>query len=385
MDSIERFNCILDHKMPDRMPLYLPAVACSVASAILGREAHTGGDSLHFKEEFSWTQGEAAHDEFVGKYREDTLALAGALGVDVVREAWRCTGRPAKKLDEYTLLFGDENGRHTIKRFFPDMQSYGTVKSNEGYRDIDELVQQMKADLNRDFTATDDELAERYKDQLELKRLVGGKYAMLAGALSVHLPIDDEIWLLATALEPDLLREHCLHMAHAHARQAAWFKNHNFRFINAGSDIASQGGPIISPRAFSYIVEPALEVLASECAGLGLTYCYRSDGNMWGLCDSIFKRAAVQAYGEVDRTASMTVGGLKEKYPETIILGNVSSITLCNGSQSQVREETRATLEESGGYAYIAGPSNAIVHGTPIKNVMAMIDEIIKYRPGQGG
>jgi hypothetical protein len=46
-----------------------------------------------------------------------------------------------------------------------------------------------------------------------------------------------------------------------------------------------------------------------------------------------------------------------------------------------VREETRATLMESGGYNYIPGPSNAVMHGTPVENVYSMIDEIEKYKP----
>lgn len=117
MDSCERFLAVLEHRKPDRLPLYVPTVACSVASQILGYEAHTGGDSLHFKEEYSWTQGPAAHDEFVQKYREDTMALARALGVDVVREAWRCRRRPAKRIDDNTLFIGDENGRYTVKRY----------------------------------------------------------------------------------------------------------------------------------------------------------------------------------------------------------------------------------------------------------------------------
>jgi uroporphyrinogen-III decarboxylase len=72
----------------------------------------------------------------------------------------------------------------------------------------------------------------------------------------------------------------------------------------------------------------------------------------------------------------MTVGKLREKYPGVILLGNVSSVTLCSGTEQQVREEVRATLSEAGGYDYIAGPSNAIVHGTPVENVYAMVEEI---------
>lgn len=381
MNSIERFNAILDHKKPDRMPLYIPTTACSVASEILDYEAHTGGDSLHFKEEYSWTEGPNAHDEFVHKYREDTMALARALGVDVVRDTWRCRRRPARRINENTLLFGDEGGRHTVKRFFPETQSYGTVSSTEGWHDIDELKRDCLEGMRQSSSYTDGQLDGLYQDHLIIQKLAGSDYAVLAGALSIGLPVESPVWLEATALEPELLREYFLHLAEDMVKQVGWFYDRGFRFINAGSDIASQSGPIISPRAFSTILEPALMLLASECSRLGMTYCYRSDGNMWSLCDSIFKRAGLHAYGEVDRYASMTVGCLRERYPGVIILGNVSSVTLCTGTERQVREETRATLQESGGYNYIAGPSNAIVHGTPVENVYAMVEEIRNFRP----
>jgi hypothetical protein len=381
MNSLERFNRILDHKKPDRMPLYIPTVACSVASQILGYEVHTGGDSLHFKEEFSWTLGSDAHDEFVHKYRQDTMALARALGVDVVREAWRCRRRPAKRIDEYTLLFGDEDGRYTVKRYFPETQSYGTVQSTGGCRDVDELKRDILASMEQSVTFSDEQLAGVYNDQIAIKKLADADYAVLAGALSISLPMENAVWLEATALEPELLKDYYLYLAEGMAKEVRWFRQQGFRFLNAGADIAAQNGPVISPKAFSFIVEPALKVLANECTNQGLTYCYRSDGNMWGLCDSIFKRAGVHAYGEVDRSATMTVSSLRERYPGVIILGNVSSITLCNGSEREVREETRATLQESFGNDYVAGPSNAIVHGTPVENVYAMVEEIRNYRP----
>jgi hypothetical protein len=203
----------------------------------------------------------------------------------------------------------------------------------------------------------------------------------VAGTLPFRKAILETPRLEATALEPELLRDYYLYLATGMARQVRWFKARGFSFLNAGADIASQSGPVISPRSFGFIMEPALKVLALECERLGMTYCYRSDGNMWSLCDSIFRRAGVQAYGEADRLASMTVGRLHERYPDVVILGNISSITLCNGSEQQVREETRATLVESGGVDYIPGPSNAVVHGTPVKNLWAMVEEIKAFKP----
>ena len=110
MTPHQRFAAILERRPPDRLPFYFPTIACSVASVLLGREVDSGADSLHFKEERSWLDGEDAHAEFVARYHENALALNRLLRADVVRETWRCSARPTRQLDEHTLLFGDETG-----------------------------------------------------------------------------------------------------------------------------------------------------------------------------------------------------------------------------------------------------------------------------------
>ena len=129
MTSAERFDALLSHKKPDRMPMYIPTIACSVASNILGKPVHTGRDSLQFYEELSWTQSENAHEDFVGAVQENIILLIRTLGTDILREPWRGKARPAKKLDEYTLLFGKEDGPHIVKRYSPETQTYGVVEN----------------------------------------------------------------------------------------------------------------------------------------------------------------------------------------------------------------------------------------------------------------
>ena len=131
MNSFERFACILDGKKPDKMPFYYPTIACTVGSEILGREANTGSDSLAFKEELSWLDGEQAHAEFVQKMHEDTIALYRLLQADVVRETIRGKAKPTKKLDDNTLLFERSDGGRIVKRFFPETQSYGVLEDRK--------------------------------------------------------------------------------------------------------------------------------------------------------------------------------------------------------------------------------------------------------------
>jgi hypothetical protein len=67
MNCHERFEAVLNHRKPDKLPFYFPTITCRTASEILGRRVYSGGDSLHFHEELSWLEGENAHREFVQK------------------------------------------------------------------------------------------------------------------------------------------------------------------------------------------------------------------------------------------------------------------------------------------------------------------------------
>lgn len=381
MNPYERFTSILRGEKPDKIPFYFPTIDCSVASEILGRKVYSGGESLHFHEELSWIDGDAAHEEFVFKYREAAIELNKVLRADVVRETWRSSRKPSMKLDEYTLLFGKEDGSHTIKRFFPESQTYGIIEDTTGPKDVDELLEQLSFEMKNSQELTEDELYNIYRGQVKFKEMAEPYFPTIVGGPGFGIPMYDVVWLEAAALEPKALGEYFLYIAEIGAKHIKWLYKQGFRFINGGKDLASNTGPVYSPQIFKKAIVPALKLITDECKKYGMVYCYCTDGNIWDIRDLMFKEAGVQAYGEVDRYASMTVGRLRELYPEVIILGNVSSATLHNGSEEEVREETKATLAESKGRNYIAGPSNAIMHGTPVRNIFAMVEEIEKYKP----
>jgi hypothetical protein len=383
MNAFERFDAILSHQKPDKLPFYFPTIACSVASEILGRPVYSGGDSLHFAEERSWLQGVAAHDEFVQRYREDAIELNRKLGADLVRQTWRSSARPTRAFDDYTLLFGEENGPHLIKRFFPEHQSYGVVENTRDAQDVDALRTELKQAIRRDPAISDDELAALYHSQIEFKVAAADYFPTLVGGLSLDLPIQSVAWLEATVLEPDLLAEYFMVQARIWVQHVRFLAAQGFRWINGGGDLASNHGTIVSPSFFRTALVPALQLITGACARHGIVYCYRTDGNIWSIVEDLFDVAGVLAFGEVDRDAGMTVGELRRRFPRLLILGNNSSNLLHKGSEAQVRQQTRQALIESGGSHYIAGPSNAIMHGTPVGNLFAMIDEIGQYRPGE--
>lgn len=381
MTNFQRYEAVLNHTKPDRLPFYFPTIACSVASELLGRPVDSGADSLHFKEEKSWLQGEAAHEDFVARYHENAIALNRLLRADLVRETWRCSARPTKQLDENTLLFGPEDGPHIVKQFFPEQQSYGVVEDTLSPSTPEELVAALKKEMQRDVKVTEREFEATYASQLRFKQLADPHFPSIVGGIGFGIPMSSTAWLEATIMEPEFLLEYFTFRAALGVQHVAWLKQKGYRFINAGVDLASSNGPVFSPATFRQILGQPLKTIADECRRLDMAYCFRTDGNIWCLMDALFAETGIQAYGEVDRQASMDVGRIRAKCPDLIILGNVSSTTLCNGTEEDVRRETRATLEESGGLNYIPGPSNAVVHGTPVRNVWAMVEEIARYQP----
>ena len=145
--------------------------------------------------------------------------------------------------------------------------------------------------------------------------------------------------------------------------------------MSGGGDLAGTQGPIYSPAMFREIVLPGYVKALTELNRLGVHYYFCSDGNLWPLMDMLFGEAGIPGYGETDRDAMMTVASIRARFPRLVIWGNVASSVLMYGTVAEVRAQARAALAEAGGRGYFQGCSNAIVHGTPVANVLAMFEE----------
>ncbi|MHB9023085.1 MAG: uroporphyrinogen decarboxylase family protein [Armatimonadota bacterium] len=139
--------------------------------------------------------------------------------------------------------------------------------------------------------------------------------------------------------------------------------------------MAGNDGPFYSPAAFRQVLLPPLVWLMRELRDNGIHYVFRSDGNLWPVADMLFVEAGCPGYGEVDRDAGMSIGLLRERYSALVCWGNMSVNKLAVMPAEWVREESRRMIEESEGTGYFHGPSNAIMPGTPVENVIALFTE----------
>jgi hypothetical protein len=358
----------------DRAPLHVPAIACSVASEILGRPAHTGTGSLRYGEVAAWADGEAAHADFEAQLIEDVVAIHRALDVDVLRMPWRMNERPDARIDEYTFRFGSESGEHTIWQYHPETADFSAVYESPRLVAPEVRLQRQLEKLEKIAADPLPVARAALVPAVDLWRKYGSEFMVRSVGAGIGVGYDpDDLELMVT--EPDLFRRKTsLQADYAIAVGQALLESGMPPVMSGGGDLAGTQGPIYSPAMFRHMVLPGYVKALKELNRMGIHYFFCSDGNLWTLMDMLFGEAAIPGYGEMDRDATMTVAAVRAKFPKMVIWGNVSSSLLMDASVPEVREQARAALAESGGTGYFQGCSNAIVHGTPVENVLAMLE-----------
>jgi uroporphyrinogen decarboxylase len=357
----------------DRAPTFLLAIACEVTSRILGRQAYSGSGSLHYAEVSAWAKGHAAHQEFEQQLDRDILEIHRVLDIDVFRPPWRMNVRPTKQLDEYTFLFGDADGAHSVWKYNPESADFSAIKKVGAPQSPEEHIRQVVAKMECEQEQIFAQVHRDVEAHARLCQRIGDEFFVMAGGGGVSVGMD-EMDLMALALEPELMKRKTMAMAREGVEVGKQLLKHRCpRAMTGGGDMANNRGPMYSPQSFREVMLPAVKYLCDELKKLGVHYIFRSDGNLWPVADMFFKEAGVPGYGEVDRDAGMTAAELRKRYPELVIWCNLSSAFLHQRTANQVRQESQRILSEAGS-RYVHGCSNCIVKGTPPENVGAMFE-----------
>lgn len=376
LGRIRRLRCeaTLRGDVTDRAPTYLTAMACGVASQLLGRPAFTGTGSLRFAEVAAWADGEAAHAEFEERMIADLVDLQRLLDIDVLRMPWRMNERPDARIDEHTFRFGPEDGEHSIWQYHPATADFSAVRQVRLQSPEDRLRSEVIA---LEKLAADPMPAARaaIAPAVELWRRHGDEFYVCSAGAGIGVGFEaEELETLVTA--PGWVKTKTMLQAEiAIAIGRAVLEAGLPPVMAGGGDLAGSAGPIYSPAMFRDLVLPAYVRAVGELNRMGIHYYFRSDGNLGPLLEMLFGEAACPGYGETDRDAAMTVAAVRAKFPRVVIWGNVSSYLLMHGGAAEVRAQARAAVSEAGHRGYFQGCSNAIVLGTPLDNVRAMFAE----------
>lgn len=368
---LQRCQATLASQPVDRAPAYAPAISCGVASGILGRPVHTGTGSLHYAEVAAWAEGEVAHAGFVARLEEDLVAVHEALDLDVLRMPWRMNVRPDARIDRYTFRFGPESGEHVIWQYQPATADFSPIWQSP-------RLDPPEVRLRREVEKLEGlDLAQTARAEVapvaELWRQHGERFLVIGATMHIGIGLDpDDMELLVT--EPELIRRKCLLQAdQAIAVGRELIAAGCPPVIFGGGDLAGNQGPFYSPAMFRELVLPGYCKALAALNAMGVHYFFRSDGNLWPLMDMLFGEAACPGYGETDRDAGMTVGAVRARFPQLVIWGNVSSSLLARGTPAEVRAQAETAWREAEGRGYFQGCSNALIQGTPLDNIHAML------------
>ncbi len=381
MNSIERVSAVFDFRQPDKLPVHHLGFSSQAASVILGREAYVGGGVQQWREAVAWWNGDDAHREFVERSFQDAIDVALAVEQDIVRPSyWRLNRKPTRRVDDYTFLY--EYGPEANWKVL----TYDPATEQSRYLDYIPTGELTFADIEQQLDIEERAVAEyqpnaaAFDFELRAQRLLGHERVVRVGGAGFMLP-QEAIWLEATIARPDLVERFFRLAAERAIKNIAFLAQHGFRYLFGGGDLASQEGPLYSPRAFRALALPHLQRISDACHSAGCYHLFNSDGNTWQVAEDIFVHGRVDAYYEVDRRAGMDLLKLRQRFPRLRLIGNISSHTLFTGTPQQVIDETRACIDEARrATGVVIGVSNYLVTGTPAANIMALLETIQRYR-----
>jgi uroporphyrinogen decarboxylase len=153
-----------------------------------------------------------------------------------------------------------------------------------------------------------------------------------------------------------------------------------FDLVFVSDDIAGQTGLLMSPASWHRHLEPRLHRWCELIHDHGARVFYHTDGAAEPLVESLLQ-AGIDVLNPIQHICpGMECAPLKFRYGHRVIFhgGIDNQHVLPFGTPDEVRGETTACLETlgAGGQGYICCSCHNVQAGTPIENILAMVETV---------
>lgn len=347
MNGRERFLTAMEHRQPDRIPLFDFLFQQDLFKEVLGRRPEVYN-------------------------AEDAVACSFKLGMDSV---WI----PSDGFAGYSpKMLGDN--------VYQD--EWGTVyKKTESSWPIDPPVEYPIRDWEdfKNWECPDPHDSNRTKSVREALVLAEGKMAVLGGVTgpftSLFFLMGMEEACLCSMEEPELF--------HAIMRMATDYNiAAGLHLLEAGADaviisedMGYNSGTFLSPENMRIFILPYIREMTRAFKAHGAKIMLHCDGNMNGILDDL-AHSGIDAWQPLERKGKNDLGYVKRTYGDILTpIGNVdSSITLPFGTREDVVNQTLECMRVAGpGGGYILGSDHSLHDGIPVENIYAMVETVKKY------
>jgi uroporphyrinogen decarboxylase len=342
MNSIERTNLVLEHRIPDRVPVSLPnfMVTARLAGVTNFADFFQDGAAMADGQITAWQR--FGHDVVI--IENGTAALAQACGVNVVYQ-----------------------------------NDSAPVAKEPAIRNLDEVDRLRLPDPYRDPILSQMLLATR-----NVVKAIGDQAYIMGRADQGPFSLACEIrgmseFMLDLALGEQVDK---IHQLLDFCRQAV--ARYALAQVEQGAHLTSIGdspsGPdVLSPRDYRRYAYPYVERLNQELSASGVKLSYHICGNATPIISDMV--ATGSAVIEIDQKADQKTCKAAARGKSTLMGPIDPSGVLANGTPELVREKCREALENlMPGGGFILGPGCALPATTPDENIAALV-EMAKLYP----
>ena len=147
-----------------------------------------------------------------------------------------------------------------------------------------------------------------------------------------------------------------------------------------GDDYADKNGPMMSPAQFEDIILPCDAAVVASVKSAG-GYCIKHiDGDVRKIMDQLVA-TGLDCLGPLEPVPGMELEGILARYPGRItVMGNVSVDLLSSGTPEEVTAETRRLLATVSAHGpHIMSSGNTIASSVRPENFLAMVETTKKH------
>ncbi|NIP17696.1 MAG: hypothetical protein GWM87_05755 [Xanthomonadales bacterium] len=378
MTPRERVLSVLDHEIPDRVPIVLGASnATGIKGVAYRRLAELLGADSGEQYIYDWPElGTALPDE----------AMFRRLHSDV---------RPV--LDAHPRDCLERNRAREPGSPFFDSWGIGQVQlaPNDWFPSIHPLADASSVDdLDRiEWPDMDDPTRVEDVARQAAALAADDRYAIMATPWLLF-PLERAIgmqgmerFMTALALDPEFAVALVSRCADYCKRLMARFLHElgdNVDIIKIGDDLGTQTSLMMSPAMYRRLIKPIhADYIGFIRERTGAKVFFHSDGDIFPLIDDLVE-IGVDVLNPIQTSAGRMsdLPELKKRYGRNLVFcgGIDTHRILPSGSTSEVRDEVRRVigiLGEGGGY--MLAPVHTIMNDVPAENILAMVDAAVEF------
>ncbi len=150
-------------------------------------------------------------------------------------------------------------------------------------------------------------------------------------------------------------------------------------------DMAFNGGPMFSPRAFERVFLPAYRRMIGAYKAAGARYVFlHSDGNIRPLLDMLID-AGIDGLNPLERRAGMHLARIRKRYPNLVLTGGMCNTdTLVHGPVDRIAREAREIIDLGRGGGIVIG-THSIGPEIPLEHFAAYHETCLAHGNFQSG